>query len=387
MSVLAPKLPTQKESHPALTVIAVGIVVALLYFGRVFLITVVIAVILAFLLDPAVRLFMKLKLPRAFASFVVCSIGLVFLYLLGLGVYTEAYAMIDDLPAYSQRLGQLVDGAAARLDDIEKRTYQLVVPQRYREQPPADAQAGAKKGRTKRGADASAALPNQPPIIQEVRIHTDPKPFFVYIYTYLTTFYDVVLMASFVPFLVYFMLSWRDHLRRSYLYLFDAPDRQTAGRSWEGVAEIARAYVIGNFLLGALIGVASAVFFVIMGLPYSILIGPISGFLSLVPYVGIPLAILPPMVAALPVYSQPGVYLIIAVVVTLFHLFAMNLLYPKMVGSRVHLNPLAVTLALMFWGTIWGGIGLLLGIPITAGIKAVCDNMTDWKPYGKLLGD
>jgi predicted PurR-regulated permease PerM len=53
----------------------------------------------------------------------------------------------------------------------------------------------------------------------------------------------------------------------------------------------------------------------------------------------------------------------------------------------VHLNPLAVTIALMFWGTLWGGIGLLLGIPITAGIKAVCDNVDSWKPYGKLLGD
>ncbi|WP_305017126.1 AI-2E family transporter [Mycobacterium tuberculosis] len=46
------------------------------------------------------------------------------------------------------------------------------------------------------------------------------------------------------------------------------------------------------------------------------------------------------------------------------HLFALNLLYPKIVGARVHLNPLAVTIALMFWGLIWGGIGLVLAVPI-----------------------
>jgi predicted PurR-regulated permease PerM len=124
-----------------------------------------------------------------------------------------------------------------------------------------------------------------------------------------------------------------------------------------------------------------------IGLPYALLIGPLSGFLSLVPYVGVPLAMIPPVFAALPVYNQPTMYVVIALVVTLFHLLALNLLYPKMVGSRVHLNPLAVTLALMFWGTLWGGIGLLLGIPITAGVKAVCDNVSNWKPYGKLLGD
>jgi len=68
-------------------------------------------------------------------------------------------------------------------------------------------------------------------------------------------------------------------------------------------------------------------------------------------------------------------------------LLALNLLYPKLVGSRVHLNPLVVTIALMFWGLLWGGVGLILAVPITAGIKAVCDNVADWQPYGKLLGD
>ena len=196
-------------------------------------------------------------------------------------------------------------------------------------------------------------------------------------------------MASFIPFLVYFMLSWRDHMRRSFLYLFSGPGRQVAGRSWEGVAGMVRAYVIGNFMLGMLLSVLSSLFFVAIRLPYWLLIGPLSGFLSLVPYVGLPLAVLPPMLAGLVVrgYAQPAIYAMIAVVVSVLHLVAMNLLYPKLVGSRVHLNPLVVTVALMFWGTLWGGIGLLLAIPITAAIKAVCDNVTSLHGYAKLLGD
>jgi len=53
----------------------------------------------------------------------------------------------------------------------------------------------------------------------------------------------------------------------------------------------------------------------------------------------------------------------------------------------VHLNPLAATIALMFWSMLWGGIGLLLAIPVTAAIKALCDNVSTLKPYGRLLGD
>jgi len=87
------------------------------------------------------------------------------------------------------------------------------------------------------------------------------------------------------------------------------------------------------------------------------------------------------------VHNRLTPYLIIGAVVGFLHLLALNLLYPKLVGGRVHLNPLAVTVALMFFGIIWGGIGLVLAIPIAAGVKAVCDNVTDLRPYGKLLGD
>jgi len=41
----------------------------------------------------------------------------------------------------------------------------------------------------------------------------------------------------------------------------------------------------------------------------------------------------------------------------------------------------------MFWGTLWGGIGLLLAIPMTAALKALCDHVPSLKPYGRLLGD
>jgi predicted PurR-regulated permease PerM len=46
-----------------------------------------------------------------------------------------------------------------------------------------------------------------------------------------------------------------------------------------------------------------------------------------------------------------------------------------------------VTVALMFWGMLWGAVGLVLAVPVTAGIKAVCDNVESLQDYGRLLGD
>jgi predicted PurR-regulated permease PerM len=328
---------------------------------------------------------MKLRLPRAFASFVVCSIALAGLYLVGLGIYTEFANLVADLPAYSQRINALADRVAAKVDEIEKRTWELVIPKRFQNQPPQPAAPTAL--RPPSGRRPVTPPPAQPPPIQEVHIHSDPKPFYTYVYESFRTFYNVALMASFVPFLVYFMLSWRDHMRGSFLRLFSGESRRTVSKTLESVAEVARAFVVGNFALGLLVGLFSSIFFFAIRMPYWPLIGPLSGFLSMVPYVGMPLAMVPPLVAGLAVYDQPGIYILIAAVVGLLHLIALNLLYPKMVGGRVHLNPLVVTLALMFWGTLWGAIGLVLAIPLTAGVKAVCDNVGSLQGFGKLLGD
>lgn len=377
-----PKLPIQRQAQAGVTILAVAASVALLYFGRVFFITMVVAITIAFLLDPLLTPFLKLRMPRAVASFIVCSIALLALYLLGLGLYTQFSGFVEELPAYSQRMNDMVDHVATRVDEVEKRTYQVVIPKRFQEVQPAN--PVPEVARKKRG---KAADPAVPPQIPEVRIHPEPTPLLTYLYGYIKSFYDVLLMASFVPFLVYFMLSWRDHMRRSFLYLFSGSERQVVGKSWEGVADMVRAYVIGNFILGLMLATISSSFFFSIRLPYWPLVGPLSGFLSLVPYVGLPLAMIPALAAGLIVYDQPTYYVMIAIVVAVLHLVAMNLLYPKVVGSRVHLNPLVVTVALMFWGTIWGGIGLLLAIPITAGIKAVCDNVTSLHGYGRLLGD
>jgi predicted PurR-regulated permease PerM len=384
MTTITPPLPTGRVSQTSVTVLAVAASIALLYFGHIFFITVVIAITIAFLLDPVVTFFVKMRLPRAVASFIVCTITLLALYLMGLGLYTELSGFAEELPVYSQRMNDLVDSVATRVDQVEKRTYQILVPKRFQEIQPAPAPPVA----ARRRGSKQAPEPVAPPLIPEVRIHTEPTPLVTYVYGYLRSFYDVLLMASFVPFLVYFMLSWRDHMRRSFLYLFSSAGRQVVGKSWEGVADMVRAYVIGNFILGLMLSTLSTLFFVAIRLPYWPLVGPLSGFLSLVPYVGLPLAILPPLLAGLIVpYTQPAIYIMITVVVALLHLTALNLLYPKVVGSRVHLNPLVVTIALMFWGTLWGAVGLLLAIPITAAIKAVCDNVISLQGFGKLLGD
>jgi len=364
-------------------VIALGVVVAILYFGRVFFITSLTAVTIAFILEPLVGLLMRLRFPRSLASFVVCTLALLLVYVMGIGAYTQASGLVDELPKYSQKISQVVESVQKRIDAMEQKTYQLVMPSRQRREPPPPPPPEPRKSRRK---STEPPPPTVPAPIPEVRIHEESNPIVTYVYDRLGSFYQIFLMVSFVPFLVYFMLSWRDHINRSFLQLFQGEDRLVAARSLQGIADMVRAFVVGNFLLGILLAVASSFAFWMIRLPYPFLVGPLSGFLSLIPYVGLPLAMLPPMFVALAQATSLG-YFVIFLIVAGFHLLALNLLYPKIVGSRVHLNPLVVTFSLMLWGFLWDAAGLVLAIPLTAAIKAVCDNVKELRPYGKFLGD
>ena len=398
-------VPSQPQQPPlrdaerfpslALPVIAFGVVIAILYFGRVFFITSLVAVIIAFILEPFVLLLVRGRVPRPVASFLVCTVALLGLYLAGMGAYSQASGLLDELPKYSERIGELVESVRERVEAFEQKTYQVLLPSVVKRQQEAERLAAAQKqaeqaARRKRRTPAPAPaepIPATPGAIPEVRIHEERSPLTDYIYARLSSVYQILLMSSFVPFLVYFMLSWRDHINRSFLQFFHGEDRLVAARSLQGIADMARAFVVGNFLLGVLLASFSSLAFYLIRLPYPLLVGPLSGFLSLVPYVGLPLALIPPMFVALSSFHTVSGYLLVIAVVALFHLLALNLLYPKIVGSRVHLNPLVVTFSLMLWGFLWEAAGLLLAIPLTAGIKAVCDNVKGLRPIGKFLGD
>jgi predicted PurR-regulated permease PerM len=118
---------------------------------------------------------------------------------------------------------------------------------------------------------------------------------------------------------------------------------------------------------------------------YPILTGIASGLLNMVPYIGAVMAWLPAFIIALAKWNTIGQFVLIAVMLTIIHVLAINLVAPKLVGRRVRLNAVAITIALLFWGWVWGGMGLVLAIPITAALRVICDHTESWKPIGRWL--
>jgi predicted PurR-regulated permease PerM len=147
-----------------------------------------------------------------------------------------------------------------------------------------------------------------------------------------------------------------------------------------------RTFIVGNLVIALFMAVISTIVFGVIKLPYFYFLGPMSGFLSVIPYLGVVLAIVPPVIAGMGQIGSEEIVVIIITVVSL-HLFAINVLYPKVIGRRLQLNPLAVTLALLFWGWLWGAMGLILAVPLTAALKIIFDHVDSLRPYAAWLGE
>jgi len=191
---------------------------------------------------------------------------------------------------------------------------------------------------------------------------------------------------TFIPFLIYFMLSWQQHARSATVMLFRMEHRHTAYVTLGLISRMIRSFMVGNLLIGLFMAIVSMAVFGALHLPFFLIVGAISGFLSLVPYLGLILALAPPLMVGLGQFESEDLIALSLAVVAL-HFFALNVLYPKFLGNRMQLNPLAVTMALLFWGWLWGGIGLVLAIPITAAVKIIFDHVDSLKPWGAWLGE
>ena len=342
------------RSSFATGVIAFAAVMAICYFAASIIETAVVSVMLAIFLDPIVDLLARLRFPRALGALLAVLLLVAVVTIVSIVLYNRVQDFAQDLPRYSNIIRRNVTTVRLRMERLVRQTEQVIPP--------------------------------PPQRTQTVTIE-EPSLLSRYLFPGVQTAASVLLSITFVPFLVFFMLSWKEHLRQSAIEAFNEADQPGIANGLKSIATTMRQYLLGNILLGLILSGASSLLFLFLGMRFRIIVGLLSGFLSLIPYLGVLLAILGPVVVALPQFHTLPPYLILIGCLVGFHIIAQNVLFPKMVGSRVNMNPVAVTLALLVWSWMWGAMGLILAVPIAAGAKAVCDNIQGLKKFGRLLGE
>ena len=337
----------------ALMVLATGAVLTLIYFAKPVLVVLLVSILLAFILAPIVELLERARIPRSLGSLVAVALLVAVLYGVTYVSYSRAVQFVQDLPKYSGQIRKTVLRVRKQAENIQKTTETVLAP-----------------GQEKNNAVKVQQTSNWTDTLTHTAMNAT----------------EIVLLIGFIPFLVYFMLSWQEHVRSATVMLFKMENRNTAYVTLGLISEMIRGFIVGNVLVGLFISGVSIAVFGYLHLPYFYFLGLISGFLSLVPYLGVIVAMVPPIAAGLGTIGSEGLLVIVATVLVL-HLFSLNVLYPKVIGKRLQLNPLAVTVALLFWGWLWGAMGLILAVPLTAAMKIIFDHIEELRPYGNWLGE
>jgi len=322
-----------------LWVVVIAIVVAFGFFASSLCITFLLAGFLAILVDPIPSYFERLHVPRLISTAVLVISGVLLVTLLFYVSYNRASLMIDDMPEYADRIRDAVKPLSQNIEKMQKSA----------------------------GTITSAAPSKR---VQEVRVSETPA-WPSYLIRGVGSAWGAVIVGGIVPFLMFFMLVRKTHL---YDWLDNAfGEKMDVPRFTSRLTKMVRGFALGNLIIGAAMAAITVAVFYELKLQGAVPLGIASGFLNLVPFVGAILAAALPLLGATLEYNTAGPFLIILLTVFALHVVSSNVLVPKFIGSRVNIGPVAATMGILFWGWMWGVMGILLAVPLTAFVKLVSD--------------
>jgi len=341
-----------------LTFLTAGVVVAALYFGREVLVPFALAVLLSFLLAPAVRLLRRLRAGRVTAVAATVIIAFLAIFAFGAIVAEEVSLLAPQLPEYEANIAAKLRALpkAIPLQRMAAELHQITTMLKRSETAPASPAGGS--GSTTGGA----AEPLTPLPVQIEQPDLTPLQIAE---TVLGPLLEPLAMAGLVIVLVVFILLEREVLRDRLLRLAGGSDLHRTTEAMNEAAERVSRYLISQLAVNAVEGTLIGIGLAIIGIPNAALWGIVAMLLRFIPYIGIVIAAAFPM--ALAVAVAPGWSLVVwtAVLFIAVETIVANAVEPRLYAGTTGLSSIAVILAAVFWAWLWGPIGLLLSTPIT----------------------
>ena len=243
----------------------------------------------------------SLHIPRGLGSLVVVLVTIG-------GLIVMAYALVErvdqfgaDWESYRKPLKSAVDAISRKAASVEAHVSEIA---------PAD-----KSGK-----------PQQVVAVAESHTVRDAM------LSRLSSLSEFLLAAAFVPFLVFFMLAAKRQVWHATMQLFPSTQRTDVKEALTDVTLVLRSYVIGTALVGLVLIVTSWLFFWGMGLDFPFLVALVSGLCNLIPYLGVMLSWIPPLLVGLKQFHTIGPFLWIFSLLTVFHIVAANLLDSRASG-------------------------------------------------------
>ena len=358
----------RQRSETALWILVFIAIIAALYLARAFLVPLLFGILVSYTLRPVVDWLERYRIPRALGAAFVLGALISGVSWITFSLSTDAATMAGQLPETARKLRQnlsiLSEGNWTTWHHVQKAADEL-------------RQVGADAGLESAAAHAGVAT--------ELGTRVWLQDFMLAQSTPLIAF---TAQAPVVLLLTYFLLAAGSHFRRK-LVRFVGPtlsQKKDAVRILEEVEEQIQRYLLVMLISNALIAVMTWLAFEMLGLEHPAVWGVAAGVLHFIPYLGtVGVALACGIAGLLQFGSLAQAFLLAGVFLLISGAVGMGFT-TWLQGRFARVNPAVLFIVLLFFGWLWGVAGLLLGAPLLAIVKVICDRVESLQPVGELLG-
>lgn len=365
-SNMPPLIDAFNARNASLIILATLASIFFIDWAQAVLLPLIVAVFISYALDPLLFPFDKLKIPRPLSAAVVVGLLLALMISASIPLQREAVAMLDKIPVaiskFQHASARTPAKEASLIEKAQKAAKQI------------EESTSVKKIRT--------------PGISSVRIVE--KPFNVQNFIMGNASAALVMMSQIFSalLLVYFLLAVGKLYRRKVIRI-SGPSferMRKASHIMDDFHHQVRRFLFVMLLSSVFVGGFTWLAFWLLDVEQAGLWGLMAGIASGIPYLGPLLIFIGTAIAALVQFGTLDMALIVAGTSLVVTSIQGNLLTPWLTSHLSSLNPVAIFVGLLFWGWIWGPVGLVIATPLLMVIKSLCDHVENLRPLGELLG-
>ena len=337
----------------AITGLFVLAVLYTLYFARAFLLPIILAILLDFLLTPIVRALKRVRIPEPVGA------ALVLLVLLG-AVGAGAYSLAEPAQVWMAKAPQSLARVQSRLRDLRRPVEQVT--------------------RTADQVEAATEVSKSGPQEVVVRGPRLSERLFGTTQTLLTGAMETII-------LLYFLLAVGDlFLQKLIKVLPLLKDKKKAVAIARETEASISTYLFTVAVVNVGLGLAVTLVMLLLKMPNALLWGSLAALAEFIPYVGATVMLALLAMAGLVTFPTVGHALLVPGAYLAVNLIQANFISPMVLGRRLTLNPVAILVGLVFWWWIWGVGGAFIAVPLLATFKIFCDHIEALAPIGEFLG-